>query len=334
MTDVTTGPLTGEPHPDVVTLVAQFADLGVPTYDAVGVLHARALCDGVVRLQAPATPVAQVRDVLLPGHAGRIPARVYHPAPGQTRPIVLYLHGGGWTLGGIKPADRPCRALAAASGCVVVSLAYRLAPETPFPGPLLDCVAAARALVGDPALVGGMLGHGPGAGLILLGDSAGGNLAAATALELRDEPGSVSAQVLLYPALHPARGTPFASYERQADGPLMTAREMEWFWHHYLATPADGLDPRASPLLAPDLSGLAPATIVTAELDPLRDEALAYAERLVAAGVAVRTTTYAGAAHGFWWMDGVLSQAVELSAQLAQVCAGVRSRLEESSKPE
>ncbi len=319
-----------EPHPEVAALVARFAGLGVPTYDRVSVPHARALLDGVVRLQGPPVPVAEVRDVLLPGDAGLLPARVYHPAPGQARPVVLYLHGGGWTLGGLKPADRPCRTLAAASGCVVVSLAYRLAPETKFPGPLLDCVAAARALVADRASVGG----DPDPGLVLLGDSAGGNLAAATALALRDLPGAVSAQVLLYPCLHPARDTPFASYRRQAEGPLMTAREMGWFWDHYLRTPADGLDPRAAPLLADDLSGLPATTIVTAELDPLRDEALRYAERLVEAGVPVTSTTYAGAAHGFWWMDAALSQAGELTAQLAQVCAGAGSRVAESAKPE
>ena len=307
---------TPVPHPDVAALVAQFAELGVPTYDQVGVLHARALCDGVTRLQRPPPEVADVHDVLLPGDAGLLPARVYHPRPGEALTVVLYLHGGGWTLGGIKPADRPCRALAAASGCVVVSLDYRRAPETKFPGPLLDCLAAARALVADPGQVGGA--HG---GLVLLGDSAGGNLAAAAALELRDDPAAVRAQVLLYPSLLPARGTPYASYERQADGPLMTAREMVWFWDHYLRTADDARDPRAAPLLAEDLTGLPPTTIVTAELDPLRDEALAYAERLAGSGVPVTTTTYAGAAHGFWWMDAVMSQAAELTAQLARVVA-------------
>ncbi|GAB3667393.1 alpha/beta hydrolase [Nocardioides korecus] len=312
---------TPVPHPDVAALVAQFAELGVPTYDQVGVLHARALCDGVTRLQRPPTEVADVHDVLLPGDAGLLPARVYHPHPGEARTVVLYLHGGGWTLGGIKPADRPCRALAAASGCVVVSLDYRRAPETKFPGPLLDCLAAARALATDPGLVGGAWG-----GLVLLGDSAGGNLAAATALELRADPADVRAQVLLYPSLLPARGTPYASYVRQADGPLMSAREMVWFWDHYLRTADDARDPRAAPLLAEDLTGLPPTTIVTAELDPLRDEALAYAERLATSGVPVTTTTYAGAAHGFWWMDAVMTQAAELTAQLARVVAESPSR--------
>lgn len=305
-------------HPDVARLVAQFDELAVPTYDTVSVPHARALLDGVLRLQHPATPVAGVRDVLLPGDAGLLPARVYHPSPDEQRPLVLYLHGGGFVLGGLKAADRPCRALAAASGCVVVSLDYRRAPETRFPGPLLDCVSAARALAADPAALGG----DPAQALVLVGDSAGGNLAAATALELRDSPGAVRAQVLVYPCLHPALDTPYASYRRRADGPLMTARELAWFWDLYLPSPAAGRDPRAAPVLAEDLSGLPPTTIVTAELDPLRDEALHYAARLAEAGVAVEETTYAGAAHGFWWMDAALSQAAELTELLAATCAG------------
>lgn len=298
------------PHPDVARVVAQFAAAGVPTYDTVGVLHARALLEGVTRVQGPKVELARVRDVLLPGAVGRLPARVYHPDPTRPLPVVLYLHGGGWTLGGIKPADGPCRALAAASGCVVVSLAYRLAPETPFPGPLEDCVAAARALAADPAAVGGDDGA-----VVLVGDSAGGNLAAATSLVLRGT-AVVRAQVLLYPCLSPARNSPFASYAENADGPLMTRAELLWFWDHYLGPDGDPTDPRAAPLAAPDHSGLPPTTVVVCELDPLRDEGLEYARVLDAAGVEVRAVTIPGAAHGFWWMDAVMSQAGELTAQL------------------
>ena len=298
------------PHPDVTRVVQQFAAAGVPTYDTVGVLHARALLEGVSRVQGPKVEVAQVRDVLLPGAVGRLPARVYDPDPTRPLPVVLYLHGGGWTLGGIKPADGPCRALAAASGCVVVSLAYRLAPETPFPGPLEDCVAAARALAADPAAVGGDSG-----GLVVVGDSAGGNLAAVTSLVLRGSE-LVRAQVLLYPCLSPARDSPFASYTENADGPLMTRAEMLWFWEHYLGPNGDPADPRAAPLAAPDHAGLPPTTVVVCELDPLRDEGLEYARVLDEAGVTVRSVTVPGAAHGFWWMDAVMTQAGELTEQL------------------
>jgi acetyl esterase len=200
---------------------------------------------------------------------------------------------------------------------VVVAVEYRLAPETKFPGPLEDCVQAVRWLAA----------HGEAAGadgdrMALLGDSAGGNLAAAAAITLRDEDGpQPAAQILLYPCLAPARTSTFASYRDYADGPLMTRADLDWFWDHYLRSEADEQDPRAVPLLAGDLSGLPPALVVVAELDPLRDEGLAYAGRLQAAGVPTETTVYRGAAHGFWWMDGEMRQATELTGQLARYLA-------------
>lgn len=306
------------PHPDVTRLVRQFAAQAVPTYDTVSVLHARALLEGVTALQGPKVSLAQVRDVLLPGAAGLLPARVYHPDPGQSLPLVVYLHGGGFVLGSIRAADGPCRALAAASGCAIVALEYRRAPETKFPGPLQDCVSAVRWIASRREELGG------NGRLVVLGDSAGGNLAAATALVLRDEAhGSLlDGQVLLYPCLAPARGSPYRSYVDRADGPLLTRREMEWFWDHYLRGAADATDPRAAPLLAADLSGLPATTLVVCELDPLRDEGLAYADRLSAAGVPTTVLSYAGAAHGFWWLDGVMEQAHELTAALAPILRG------------
>ena len=304
-------------HPDVARVTAQFAAANVPEYHTLSVRHARAVSARVTGLQAPEAPVAQVRDLLVPGAAGQLPARVYHPAPGRALPLVAYLHGGGWTLGGIREADRPCRRLAAASNCVVVAVEYRLAPETKFPGPLEDCVQAVRWLAA----------HGEAAGadgdrLAVLGDSAGGNLAAAAAIALRDEGGpQPAAQILLYPCLAPARTATFASYRDYADGPLTTRADLDWFWGHYLRGEADEQDPRAVPLLAADLSGLPPALVVVAELDPLRDEGLAYAGRLQAAGVPTEITVYRGAAHGFWWMDGEMRQATELTGQLARYLA-------------
>jgi acetyl esterase len=301
-------------HPDVARVTATFAAAKVPPYHVLSVRQARGVLENVTRLQAPETPVAQVRDLLVPGAAGRLPARVYHPDPARRLPLVVYLHGGGWTLGGLREADRPCRRLAVAGDCVVVALDYRRAPETKFPGPLEDCVNAVRWLAANPHAL-----DADGAHVVVMGDSAGGNLTAATALCLRDEGGpTVTAQILLYPCLAPARTSTYASYAQFADGPLMTRADMEWFWNHYLRSEADEHDPRAVPLVAPDLAGLPQALVVVAELDPLRDEGLAYAERLRSAGVPTEARVYRGAAHGFWWMDGEMRQASELTEQLGR----------------
>lgn len=302
----------GEPHPDVARLVQRFQSAGVPTYDRLSVKQARVLCNGVLRLQRAAPAIDHVEDLWLPGPAGLLGARLYRPEHHEQAPLVVHLHGGGWVLGSLEEADAPCRRLAASSGCAVLSVDYRLAPETPFPGALEDCLAAVRWAEQHRERLGG------DERLVVLGDSAGGNLATSVALRLRDAGEDLlDGQVLLYPPLAPARGSAWPSYRRQAEGPLLTAGELVWFWDHYLPGAEGRVDPHAAPLQEADLSGLPTTWLELCELDPLRDEGLAYAERLSQAGVAVHVHVEPGAAHGYWWMDAALTQAAALDARLA-----------------
>ncbi len=307
-----------KPNQEAVRLAEKFKSHGIKPYSQLSVIEARLALEEVTRLQMPEQPVASVKDILVLGAAGELPARVYNPDPERALPVIVYLHGGGWVLGSVAVADRPCRRLCLESGCIVVSVEYRRAPETRFPGPLEDCLAAVRWISAHA----GELGAGSD-GLTLMGDSAGGNLAAAVTQSLKGEEGvRVARQLLLYPCLYPARGTDFSSYRQHAGGPLMTDGEMEWFWNHYLGETGDERDPRAAPLLAADFSGLPPATIVVAEVDVLRDEGLTYAQKLKSAGVPVNVILFPGAPHGFWWMDAAFGQARELDRLLGSELTG------------
>jgi acetyl esterase len=299
-------------HPQAEALLREFEEQGLKSFSQMTVLEAREMDNGFDALQGDAEEVAQVRDVLVQGAAGQLNARVYDPDPDQALPVLIYFHGGGWVMGSIDVVDKPCRALANAAGCVVVSVGYRLSPETKYPGPVEDCYAAtawiaahAEELGGDPRWLG------------VSGDSCGGNLAAAVALMARDRGApEIAYQVLIYPVTAPARESEFASYTVNGQGYMLTNDAMEWFWDHYVTSPSEWEEPYASPLRAADLTGVAPALVATAEFDPLRDEGLAYAERLKGAGVAVELLSYEGAIHGFFWMSGRLEQGNELTAAI------------------
>ena len=295
-------------------LLDRFAEVGVLPYGQMSVLAARASVAAGISLQGTPAQIAEVRDLLAPGAAGQLPVRIYHPEPGNALPLLVYLHGGGWVTGSVEIADTPARALAAATRCVVASVDYRLSPETKHPGPAEDCYAATTWLAAHAV----ELGADP-TRLALLGDSAGGTLAAAVTLMVRDRGGpAIAQQVLLYPPLAPAAGSGFASYSENAEGYGLTRGGLEWFWDCYLADPLDGQDPYAAPLLASDLSGLPPALVVTAEYDPLRDEGLAYAARLAAAGVTAASVCYPGLIHGFWWMARALPEGREVMQLIAE----------------
>ncbi|GLW66813.1 putative lipase/esterase [Actinomadura rubrobrunea] len=246
-----------------------------------------------------------VADLAVPGDDGPVPVRLYRPEPpgGAPLPALVYLHGGGWVLGGLDSVDALCRDLAADVGCLVISVDYRLAPEHPFPAAVRDAWAVASAVGRDPYRFGAR----PGA-VAVAGDSAGGNLAAAVALLARDHGLPLAHQLLVYPVTDTAMDTP--SYAAYGTGYGLDAAGMAECLRMYRGD-ADPADPLLAPLRAPDLSGLAPATVITAELDVLRDEGEAYARRLAEAGVPVEARRYEGVVHSFFLLPDLFDAAVD-----------------------
>ena len=241
--------------------------------------------------EAPEIAVARVEDV----DAGGVPARVYVPPGSGPFPVAMMFHGGGWVIGDLATADCQSREVCRGAGVVVVSVDYRLAPEHRFPAAAEDCYAATVWTAENAGRFGG-----DGGRLAVVGDSAGGNLAAVVALMARDRHGPPLAfQLLVYPVTDGANFET-ASYRDNAEGYLLTAAAMQWFWNHYAPDAAQRQHPYASPLLAESHAGLPPALVLTAEYDPLRDEGEAYAAKLAAAGVAAKHLRYDGFIHGFF----------------------------------
>jgi acetyl esterase len=298
--------------PAVRMLLDQLAAAGMPPLERLPVPEGRAFYKGMATMYGEPPAVARVEERRIPGPQGAIPVRVYTPEGAAPFPVLVFFHGGGWVIGDLETHDVTCRSLARAVPAMVVAVDYRLAPEHKFPAAAEDAYAAARWVAE----------HAEGIGadprrVAVGGDSAGGNLSAVVALMARDRGGPrLVHQLLVYPATDASMDHP--SVHENADGYFLTRATMIWFWNHYLGSPADGRNPYASPLLAPDLRGLPPATVITAEFDPLRDEGERYAARLREAGVPVELTRYDGMIHAFFSMEALFPQAREAVQQAAR----------------
>lgn len=286
---------------------AKFLELvaGAPALDSVPAAVAREAAAETIPLTGPATPLAGVEDSVIETAAGRVPVRAYRPSLATGLPAVTYFHGGGWVIGNLDTHDRVPRDLAAYSGAVVVAVDYRLAPESPFPAAYDDCLGVVRRLLTD----GAGLGVDP-ARIAVSGDSAGGNLAAVAGQQLRGVGRGIAHQALIFPVTDAAGVGQTASYRQYGTGHFLTTRDMRYFVSSY-AGGTDPADERISPLRARDLGGLPPATIVTAECDPLRDEGEAYADRLRRSGVDVTLRRFDGQVHPFILLGGLIDDANE-----------------------
>jgi acetyl esterase len=291
--------------PNVQKMLETMRSLGLPPIHQLDPEQARERVRQMRAARGPQPPEPGTReDLSLNG----VPARSHRPASGEARGTVVYYHGGGWVLGELDTTDPVAGRLANTSGAEVISVDYRLAPEHPFPAPVEDAWTALE-WVGEHR-------DGP---IAVIGDSAGGNLAAVTALQARDRGGpAIAHQVLVYPVTdYDVDAYPSHAENGGGDYGLGTA-DMEWFFDHYVPDPAQRHDPLVSPIRASDLSGLPPALVIVAGYDPLRDEGIAYAEKLKAAGVEVELETYAGMNHGFFGMLGLLPTSDEAVAAVGE----------------
>ena len=277
-------------QPDVTILLETMAALGLPALETLSAADARAFVDAMALQRPPGPDVGEIVDGVLTGAAGDLSYRLYRPVGQGPHPVVAYFHGGGWVLGGPDSDDPFCRDLCVRSDSIIMSVDYRHAPEARYPAAVDDAFAAVQWIADHASSLGGIPGQ-----LAVAGWSAGANLAAVVCQLARDAGGpTIAGQLLLTPVTDcdMTRG----SYVENAEGFVLTAALMRWFWDYY-ADAGDRTNPKASPLRAASLAGLPPALVVTCEFDPLRDEGQAYAEALAAAGVPVRHLAARGQIH-------------------------------------
>lgn len=291
-------------------VIDRLVSLDAPPINTLTPFNARQSSPVMIAAQTVATelgkpPLEMVHDVshmLIPGPGGQLLIRIYTPHGDGPFPALVYFHGGGWVITNLDSYDPSCRAITNAAGCVVVSVAYRQAPEWKFPAAPEDCYAATQWVINNASKI-----NVDSKRVAVGGESAGGNLATVVTMMAKDRKGVMPLhQLLIYPITNYAFDT--ASYQENAAAQPLNKPLMEWFWMHYLARKADGSKPYASPLRATSLKGLPSATVITAEVDPLRDEGEAYAKRLQADGVATTLTRYNGVMHEFFSMSGILDK--------------------------
>jgi acetyl esterase len=297
------------------------ANLGAPPLHTLQAAEARVAYKKARALAQPEPPqVARVEALEAAGPGGPIPLRAYRPQgsrEGEVLPVLVFMHGGGWTIGDLDTHDVPCRELCNRAGCAVIAVDYRLAPEHRFPAAVDDAIAAVRWIAAHAP----QLAIDPRR-LAVGGDSAGGNLAAVTALTLRDSGGPpLVLQLLIYPATDFRANTP--SHAQNGSGYLLTREAIDYFTNSYLTSAHDISDWRASPAFAPSFRGLPPAFVLTAGYDPLRDEGAQYAQLLRDAGVAVEYVCFDAQIHGFITM----SKVIDAAGLAFDRCAGALRRV-------
>jgi acetyl esterase len=295
----------------------------VPSIESVPLAQARELVEnGMRRMKIPVRPVGAISEVQIPVEHPQesITLRIYTPSIPGPYPVMLFFHGGGWVFFNIEDYDPICTHLCEASGCLVVSAGYRRSPEYKFPEAVNDCYLATRFIALHCAEWGG-----DSTRIFVAGDSAGGNLAAVTALRIRDEGGpQIMGQILIYPVTdHFMHKKPSAALF--AEGYNLSSKDMEWFWEKYLQNAEEGRNYLAAPLLAPTHGGLPPALVIVSGYDPLRDEGLEYADKLKNHGVPVKLLVYEEMIHGFLSYLGIFKQG---KAAIGEIAAWIKNILQ------
>lgn len=298
--------------PQAKALLDKIKQSGAPAYNTLPVQEARILYDKASELAQGEPPTPQsVSTLKIPGPASELDALLYRPDGGDKLPVLIYFHGGGYTIGSLKSHDCVCRTLCVEAHCIVIAVDYRLAPEHKYPSAVDDCFTATQWIANNVDSLGGDAER-----IAIGGDSAGGNLAAVVCIKAREAGApKLIHQLLIYPGTD--MSCSFPSHKTFGQGYRLTNELIDWFYQHYFEPDSDIDNWLASPLNAEDLSELPAAFVLSAGFDPLQDENKAYADKLVQAGVPVKYSHYEGMLHGFIAMPGLFDKAREALSECA-----------------